>query len=271
MNSVYLYLLSGFLASLVLYVLIQSLPNQFLGNPQQLLEEAGQFYQLGETATTVSERKEAFNSALSRYLDLEKKYKPHYGNGKLYYNIANSYYQLDELPLAIYYYYQAFKLAPRDVQTQHNLSQALQKLHLNQMPPELLSGQTLTLGTILSLPQRLCLFFWTVVVFFLLASLSIWRPFSWLKLALALVGIVALFLLGTLVYNRFISVQEGVLVQASSLYRDAGTQYAKASNEPLPAGLKVEVVSIRNDGSWIKILSPDGALGYVSSEAIKLL
>ena len=48
MHRLFIYLLSGFLASLVLYVLLQGLPDQLLpSDPKVLLQEAEHFYQLG--------------------------------------------------------------------------------------------------------------------------------------------------------------------------------------------------------------------------------
>ena len=110
-----------------------------------------------------------------------------------------------------------------------------------------------------------------IAILFGLASLYIWRRSTWLKPAIAAVAAIALFLLGSLFYTRFIAPQQAVLVKSSVLYRDAGEQYAKVSAEPLPAGLKVEVITVREKGDWLKILSPDGSLGYVESDSIRLL
>ena len=73
--------------------------------------------------------------------------------------MANSYYQLDETPLAVYYYYRAKALAPRDSAIAFNLSQALHKLNINQPESSPLSGNLFALASFLSLPERLELFF----------------------------------------------------------------------------------------------------------------
>lgn len=272
MERVFIYILSGFVAAVILYVLIQGLPSSpILTDPQTLLREADSFYKTGETAKTVDERQMAFNHSLTLYTNLEKTYHPDYGSGNLYYNIANTYFQLNEIPLAIYYYHRAAGLAPRDPAIQYNLALALQKLHLTVELPNPLSLKTLTLASIFSLPQRLNLFFWTIVACFVLASLYIWRRFTWLKPLIGLFIVLVFLQLCMLFYTRYLASQEGVLVQPTTLYRDAGLQYAKVTSEPLQAGLKVEVISIQETGAWLKILSPDGSLGYVPSDAIKLL
>lgn len=270
MERVFIYLLSGFVAATALFLLIQGLPSGPLpDDPASMLHQAEHFYRSGETAQTADERKKAFNQALELYSDLEQKYQPEFGNGKLYYNIANTYFQLDDLPLSIYYYNRALALSPRDPAILRNLARAQQKLNLTVAPPAPLSWKAL--ASYLALPERLNLFFWTIFLLFVLTSLFIWRRSPWIKPLIGIAAAVSLVMLISLFYSRYIAPQEGVLVKPSVLYRDAGTQYAKVNPEPLQAGLKVEVVSVRESGAWLKILSPDGSLGYVPGEAIKLL
>ncbi|MCE5316829.1 MAG: hypothetical protein LLG04_05640 [Parachlamydia sp.] len=272
MERVFIYLLSGFLAAVTIFLLIQGLPSESLPeDPKALLNNADQFYKSGETAKTLDERKKAFNQALGVYSDLEQKYHPDFGNGKLYYNIANTYFQLDDLPLSIYYYNRALALAPRDPAVRRNLAQAMHNLKLAVAPPTPLSWKALASTSFLSLPERLNLFFWSILILFVLASLYIWRRSRWLKPLIGIAAAASLVMLCSLFYSQYIAPQEAVLIKPSILYRDAGFQYAKVIPEPLQAGLKVEVVSVRESGVWLKILSPDGSLGYVPGEAIKLL
>lgn len=272
MERVFIYLLTGFVAASAIYLLVQGLPAEPLpDDPASMLHEADQFYRTGETAKTVDERKKAFNQALERYSELEQKYQPEFGNGKLYYNIANTYFQLDDLPQSIYYYTRALELSPRDPAARRNLAQAQYKLKLPVAPPPTLSWKSIASASFLSLPERLNLFFWTILLLFVLASFYIWNRSRWLKPLIGIVAAGSLVMLSSLIYSRYIAPQEAVLIHPSNLYRDAGTQYAKVMPEPLQAGLKVEVVNVRESGSWLKILTSDGSLGYVPVDAIKLL
>ena len=72
-------------------------------------------------------------------------------------------------------------------------------------------------------------------------------------------------------YTRYLSPLEGVLIQASDLYRDAGTQYAKVGKEPLPAGSTVEMLGSHPNGKWFKVLATTGAIGYVPQNAIRVV
>lgn len=223
--------------------------------------QADESYRTGEVAKNIAERKNAFNAALALYMQLEKDYKPQFGDGRLYYNLGNTYFQLEEYPLAILFYLKAQALMPREKQVQTNLVLARSKLSL----PHSNTGSFL----FLSLPERLQIFTALIVTSLLLLSAWIWTDNYWFKrlsyVTLVLVGLIVL----TLAYTRYLSPLEGVLVQASDLYRDAGTQYAKVGEEPLPAGSTVEMLASHPSGKWFKVLASSGAIGYVPQSAIR--
>lgn len=270
MHRALIYFFSGLLASFILYVILQGLPTSLPpADPSKTLKEAEAAYKQGEEAQTVDERKVAFNRALTLYTNLEQQFHPTLGNGRLYFNLANTYYQLEEYPFAIYEYYRSLALAPRDENSLQNLSQALKKLKLT--PQNTSTSQLFSLSSFLSLPQRLSLFFWTFVALFALLSLFIWTRKPALKPLIVVAALASLFLLCSLGYSRYFAKQEAVLVHSSTLYRDAGLQYDKITQEPIPAGTKVEVITIVPSGQWLNILTPEGTLGYVPSDAIKLL
>ena len=266
------YLSGGFLVSLILYLVLQGPYMTVRSGIQEVsLREAEKAYKAGEKAKTVADRKQAFNHALSLYTQMDKDYNPHFSDGKLYYNIGNSYFQLGEYPLAAYYYYRALALSPRNAETQHNLAETHRQLQIAAPPSPSLFKQIFAFSGILSLPQRLSLFFWLSILLLVIASLYIWKRFTWIKPLIAGVSILLIYLLCGILYTRFLASQEGILVKSTPQYRDAGYQYAKINPEPLSAGLKVEVTGIQENGAWVKILSPNGTLGFVPSEAIRLL
>lgn len=247
-----------FLLSL-LYFLIQNLP-------EEKLQDAYKSYASAEKAGTVAQRKEDFNHALSLYTDLEKDYAPEYGNGRLYYNIANTYYQLENYPQAIFYYYRALGLAPNDSKIQQNLNLTLQQLKLPAFQQEF-SYFTWNIP----LPQRLQLFFVGAILLLVFLSIYIWFKGSWMKNLSILFGICATILFLSVMYSRYLSPIEGVIMRSTTLYRDAGTQYAKVSETPVLSGSKVIVLDILEEGRWLKIKTPHGDFGYIRQEFIKIL
>lgn len=240
--------------------------------PFDLLKSAYDNYLAGEKASTIARRKEYFNQALEDYSKLETTYKPTFGNGKLYYNIGNSYFQLEEYSWAVLYYYRALKLMPREERVQHNLNIALQKLSVT--PSEITTPiyqPLLYLNTLVSLPQRLQWFFNFGVILLALISAHLMRPNKYLKGSAIAVGIIwALLFLG-LLYTKFLAPVEGVLIHSSALYRDAGEQYAKVSEQPVLSGNKVKVLEVLQEGQWLKVLTPTGELGYVPSTTIRII
>src|SRR5262245_54842467 len=93
-------------------------------------------YREGERASNAADRKKAFNDALVLYLHMESEHP----SAKLSFDIANCYYQLSELGLAILYYNKALKENPRFDAAQTNLQIALQKAGITPSTPNFLQS-----------------------------------------------------------------------------------------------------------------------------------
>lgn len=232
--------------------------------------QAEESYRQGEAATTISERKTAFNTALDLFLKLNADYHPNFGTGKLDFNIGNTYYQLGEYPLSILHYKRAEQLMPRSEVVKRNLAQAQKKGGLNVTENrrflDVLLGKNL-----LSLPERIELFFVLAVLTLVFTSGWLWTKSSWLSKVAGLFLIPASLVLLNLIVTHYFSPVEAVLTQAVELRRDAGTQFAKVGDTPIPGGTSVEVISTTPNGRWIKVVAPGGDLGFVPSEAVKLV
>lgn len=235
------------------------------------LADAENNYHKGEAAKTIDARKQAFNESLSLYQELEHEFHPKFGNGRLYYNLGNTYFQLEEYPWAIFNYLRAQALMPREEKATTNLALARGKLSLENNNSINVFSKVFFFHSYLSLPERLQLFFLVSFLACCLTSAVIWFPNDWLKrgmwVSLFFVGICLL----SLAYTQYFSPLRAVLVQSSDLYRDAGTQYAKVGNAPLSAGIQVEVIGSLPDGKWLKIVSPQGDPGFVPSEVIRII
>lgn len=229
---------------------------------QPLLEQAFQAYQEGEKTNQFSTREEAFNRALAIYLELEKQFQLKDGDGKLYYNIANTYFQLGQYAKAVLYYYRALSLRPQDYRVDRNLARALEKLEIKKAKNSSLS---------LPLPFKLQLFSLLCVAFFTCISLYLWFRNRYFKWAAWLLIAPLLLVFLSITYSFYFAPLEGVALRASSIYRDAGAQYARVDSKLLTSGQKVVVLEVVGDGKWLKILGPDGTLGYVPSDTIGLI
>ncbi len=229
------------------------------------LKAAYTHYIKGETADTLGVKEDSFNQALKYYTDLEAGHDPSSGNGKLYYNIGNSYFHLGAYPFAVLYYYKAQNLMPREDKVGNNLQVALAKLGLQEVKEE-------SWGSIpLSIPEKLQLFFGLTLAAFFLASLCIWTQWMWLKKGANILMLLGGVLILNLGYLHYLAPIEGVLVKSTPLYRDAGLQYAKVKEEPLLSGAKVEVLDVVKEGQWLKIETPAGQVGYVLHESIRVI
>lgn len=247
---------------------------QFLGSfaepdPTPRLQEAQKNYLAGEKAQNVEERKQFFNASLTTLLDLEKTYNPSLGNGKLYYDIGNTFFQLEEYPHALFYYYRAHQLRPNDEKVNSHIALSQNKLGLPIANQDTAFDWLFFFHHNFSLPERLQLFSLGTFLTFLFMSLYLWLPnrMIYLLIYASLIFTAPLFL--SVCYSYVFSPVEGVMIRSSALYRDAGEHYAKVKTEPIPAGLKIQVLNATGAGKWLKILTADGTIGYVPEESIR--
>jgi tetratricopeptide (TPR) repeat protein len=255
---------------IVFVIFIHLIVSQF-DTVDQELNQSYAAYEKGEQASDIATRKEAFNQSLSIYKHLETTYSPEFGNGKLYYNIANNYFQLSEYPQAVLYYLRAKNLMPRDEKVQNNLDKTLNKLGVKQESQESVFDKVFFFHNRLSLPERLQIFFILSTLLFILASTYIWRPFFGLKAFIAITSLVALLLFFSIFYTQFISPSYAVILKANLLYQDAGQQYANVLDEPILPGTEVKVLEVIKEGKWIKIATPDGTVGFIPYESLQVI
>lgn len=260
--------LHWFVYCLVLVVLIHV---PLWGITMDDIREANELYSSGEQATTIAKRKEAFNQALAVYLHADEVFHPEFGNGKLYYNIANTYFQLGEYPQAILYYYRALKLHPRDSKFKRNLLIAEGKAGIIPGPEETTLQRLLFFHSQFSLPERLRLFFVLSLILLLLLSIYLWKRRRGWKLMAQFAGVLWLIMLCSVLFTRYFSPIEGVLVHPSLLYRDAGMQYATVDDQPVLSGTKVRVLEASQEGKWLKVITPSDQIGYISSADLNLI
>ena len=229
------------------------------------LNDADKLYDQAHKATTLYDTQLALNGALNLYLNLEQQYQPVFGNGKLYFNIAETYFQLGEYSWAVLYYERAHSLLPRSEMVDTHLANARRVLNLQ--------GSSVFVDpmNVISLPERLQLTAILTFTCLMLISFYIWNRNFVLKCACFFFGASVTILLLSLSYSHYLAPTIGVLITSSEIHRQAVSDSSLALDVPVPAGSVVEVLDASSDGSWIKIVTSDGHLGYIPEGSIRLL
>jgi tetratricopeptide (TPR) repeat protein len=262
-----LLLLISFSVLICAYIYLQ-LPTK---QDQKILTEAFQDYVEGEQSQKFGSREENFNNALLLYTQIERKYNSRYSDGKLFYNIGNSFFQLSQYPWAALYYYKALDLMPTDQNVKDNLAITQAKLGLSISQKNPFSRKLFFLHYNYSIPNRLMAFFVIGLILLGFLSLYIWKPRNWLKSLNVLIGFCLSAIFISLMISQYFTPLRAMVVHASAIYKDAGEQYMKVTEQPVKAGQLIEVLDILEEGKWLKIITPDGVLGFVPAESIRLI
>lgn len=195
-------------------------------------------------------------------------------NGKLYYNIGNAYYRMDDIGRAILNYRRAERLIPNDLNLQHNLKTARN----SRIDSFVETQQARVLRTLLfwhydvSLRSRSILFAFFSLIFWVAASIKLYRR-SWSPRWLLVVsGVSAALFLGSLSVEAFEKAgkRDGVVLAQQVVARKGdGDSYEPSFKEPLHAGTEVVVVEQRGD--WRHIELPDGRRCWVPSQSVEFV
>ncbi|MFC4095622.1 tetratricopeptide repeat protein [Euzebyella saccharophila] len=197
-------------------------------------------------------------------------------SAELYYNLGNAYYKLNQIAPSIYYYEKALLLQPNDPEIKNNLAYA----------------QNMTLDAIETLPQtglskiynyivgQFSFDQWAylaVIFMFLFVLLYIafyyFRYSSRKRLAfvssMVCVFVAALaFVFAFLQYNEFKGDMPAIVFAGESSVKSEPNNRSQEAFE-LHEGTKVNVLDELNE--WKKIQLPDGSIGWIPSEDIKVL
>ncbi|MFC1566811.1 hypothetical protein ACFL4A_03105 [bacterium] len=196
-----------------------------------------------------------YEKALSIYTSIEKQ---GLSSSELFFNIGNTYYRLNNLPIAIVYNERAYKLSPRNENIRHN------REFYNALTGQKYSIWHYILSS-LSLNEAARITFILYSLFFLTLFLSFKfypRWLFWLKISSICLGI--LFFLWTLaIYSTYSKLSAVVSKQDVNVYSGPNTENIVGFTVPL--GRKVSVESISND--WIEIgMDEESLKGWIKSE-----
>lgn len=231
------------------------------------LERAYDSYMEGDTSDVAGVREQSFNRALKLYSQLEG--EP--GNGKLYYNIGNTYFQLGKYGWAILYYLKAQQLIPRDDRVQFHLALAQTEQNIPIQPVRKWKQYLFFWHSLLSQSERVQLFVGLLVLFTALLSFWIWTRRPWVGFFAQVSAVMAALVLSSILYFQYFAPIDAVVIRAYGLYHGPGEDYALVQDEPFIPGTQVAVETVVQEGSWAKVKAPNGYVGYVPSDVIRLV
>lgn len=248
-------------------LLILSNPIQAVTALQDHLGRAHSAYQEAMQARTFAEREASLNRALKLYSQLES--EP--GNGKLYYNIGNTYLQLEQYGWAILYFLRAQQLLPREDRVQFHLAltRAHQGIPLEKEPR--LTKKLFAWHTHLSTTEKVQTVIFIALLVLFLGSYAIWRRKEWAKIIVCLSALSGLLLFGSLAYDQYVSPVQAVVVNAFGLYLGPDEEAALVQDNPFVPGTVVEVKDIVHEGRWLRVQTDQGLIGYIPSDVLRVI
>lgn len=233
-----------------------------------LLEQANEAFEHALTSPEPQAAQGYYQQALAGYAQLVA---AGVENAKLYYNLGNTSFRLNDLGQAILCYRRGLRLEPGNRQLQANLSYARSQRvdQINVSSQRALWSQLFFWHDELSLQTQ-----WSLaLVAYLLAWSGAGAHLFWRRATLlwGLAGAACLvFTASTLLTHYQHSARHaGVIVAAEVVVRKGnGESYAPQFPQPLHAGTEFEVLEER--GPWLAIQLDNGASGWIRRESASL-
>lgn len=195
-------------------------------------------------------------------------------NGKLYYNIGNTYFRMGRLGKAILNYRRAERYLPNDPNLHQNLEYARSR-RLDKIEEK---EKTKVLKTLvfwhydLSLRTRSVVFLICFVGLWVGASIRLFLRAACPRWLLLCLGVISALFLSSLLYENVVQGREkpGVIVADEVVTRKGdGESYEPAFKEPLHSGTEFRVIEDR--GEWYQIELRDGTRCWLPVKTVELL
>jgi hypothetical protein len=245
------------------------------GELSTLLSEGQELFQRASSTEDVEISRPLYRMALYRF---ERVMEEEQGkNGRLYYNIGNTYYRLGDIGRAILYYRRALLLTPADPNLKHNLHY-VRSLRADLIPSRQDSAvfRTLFIWHYVLPPRlKLSLFiaaFWATT---LLAAHLLLRPDRkkrWKRASLAVGGLVALLMLVSITAGEISlrTLSDGVITAEEVIARKGdGIAYQRSFVDPLHQGTEFELLGER--AGWYYIELTNGKTGWIPAAAAEMV
>jgi len=240
------------------------------GEVLTMLSQANDFFRQATLSQDSVQARELYEKAILRYEAIASQGVE---NGKLYYNIANSYFRMNDLGRAILNYRRAARLMPDDENLSHNLAYALSR----QQDGIELKQEEQILKTLLfwhyDLPTgiRLTMLLSFNGLFWGLALARLFIKSAALTWGLSIFLGLSLIFGGSLAYERIKGEgAQGVVVAKEVMARKGDSDsYQPSFNHPLHAGLDFSLLEAR--GQWLYIELRDGRKCWLPEASAELL
>ncbi len=214
-----------------------------------------------------------YNNAIESYMSLVNS---GYESPKLYYNLGNAYFKINEMAPAILYYEKAKKLDPNDSDIDFNLNIARNKIpdKIESVPVlfyvrwwnsmyNLFSTNTLAI---------ICLatFFITLILLaiFFLSNVFIYRKLSFWFGVLFFVFSITSFILSYQKFNSFSSKQQAIVFTPTITIKSSPNQNS-VDLFVMHEGSKVRI--IQHLGDWYEIRIANGSIGWLKSSDVRII
>ncbi len=233
------------------------------------LEKAGEAVARDDSAAA----REMYRLALLRFIRITE--EGDIKNGKLYYNIANTYFLTNDIGRSILNY----RRAERYIQLDSNLRDNLRTARLKRQDRFDLSVKRKVLKTVffwhydVNLKTRFILFVVCMDIAWLLAVAGLlWRRFFSIKplvvIAAVLAGLLFCSVTGEMIARS--NWQEGVIINENVIARKGdGEHYNPSFETPLHAGTEFKLLELR--GGWWYIELLDGRQCWLPERAVELI
>ncbi len=216
------------------------------------------------------EAKDLYHKALMRFERIAHDGQIH--NGKLYYNIGNTYFRLGNIGRAILYYRRAELFIRNDPILQQNLHYARSK-RVDKVGEKQKAKVLKTLffwHYDFSAKVRLALFALFFAAICIGASIRLFAIKASLGWGIAACGVLAALFFGSLVTEVLERETSGVILAPEVVARKGdGETYQPSFKEPLHAG--TEFVLIEDRGDWHRIEMSDGRTCWVPVKAVGIV
>jgi tetratricopeptide (TPR) repeat protein len=243
--------------------------------PQQLvqLEQANRAFEQALTSPTSQDAQGYYQQAITGY---EQLIAAGIHNAKLYYNLGNAYFRLNDLGHAILHYRRGLRLEPGNRRLQANLSyarsQRLDQIEVSGQPQHALLPQLFFWSDELSIPAQ-----WTLALLgYGLAWGCAFAHLIWRRASLlwGLAGTIFFCLIfassAWLTQSQHTTRPAGVIVAEEVVVRKGnGESYTPQLPQPLHAGTEFVVLEAR--GSWLAIQLDNGTSGWIRRGSAALL
>jgi hypothetical protein len=230
------------------------------------------FKQADETAARYPmEAQSLYSKAAMRYERIIK--EGGIGNGKIFYNLGNVYFRMNDMGRVILNYRKSELYMPNDVNLRQNLAYAREKRH-DQIEEK---QETRILKTLFfwyyDLPQnaRLMVFVISFMFIWIFACIRIFIKHSFLFWCIAAASVLSLLFAGSLAadrisYNKNLS---GVIVSSEVTARKGNSEtYEPSFKDPLHSGTEFTLLEQRGD--WINIELADSRTCWLPAKDVEI-